>query len=90
MADEEAGNMLQPASREFAAAFEQRAAQWVSADCHRSQYGYPVRVGIQLALENRHRAVTFVTFACSGAEVGDGLFLDMQSREDILPACHSA
>ena len=83
MADEEQGRMLRPASDEFVAAFEQRGAQWVSLDCHRSQYGYPVRVAIALALENRHRAVTFVTLACSGAEVGEGLFLDMPAREDV-------
>jgi hypothetical protein len=83
MSDEDRGELLRPASREFLSAFEQRAAQWVSLDCHRSQYGYPFRTGIQLALENRHRAVTFVTLACSGAEVAEGLFLDMQSREDV-------
>lgn len=83
MADEEQGRLLRPASAEFVAAFEQRGAQWVSLDCHRSQYGYPVRVAIALALENRHRAVTFATFACSGAEVGEGLFLDMPVREDV-------
>ena len=36
---------------------------------------------MQLALENRHRAVTLVSLACSGAEVGDGLFLEMAARE---------
>lgn len=83
MADEERGEMLRAASPEFLAAFGQRAAKWVSADCHRSQYGYPFRVGIQLALENRHRAVTLVSLACSGAEIAEGLFFDMQAREDV-------
>ena len=27
-------------------------AQRLSADCHRSQYGYPFRVSLGLALEN--------------------------------------
>ena len=31
---------------EFQAAFDKGGAQWLSADCHRSQYGYPFRVGI--------------------------------------------
>ena len=57
------------------------AARWLSRDCHRSQYGYPFRVGIELALENRHRSVTLASFTCSGAEVADGLFLDMDPRE---------
>jgi hypothetical protein len=36
---------------------------------------------MQLALENRHRAVTFATFACSGAEIHHGLFGEMDARE---------
>jgi lysophospholipase L1-like esterase len=81
LADEEKQLYFKAGSREFRDSFEQRSARWFSADCHRSQYGYPFRVGIQLALENRHRAVTLVSLACSGAEVGPGLFLEMPSRE---------
>jgi hypothetical protein len=36
---------------------------------------------MQLALENRHRAVTFATFACSGAEIHHGLFGEMDAPE---------
>lgn len=79
--DEERDRIYQPASREFAQAFARRGARWVSADCHRSQYGYPFRVGLQLALENRRRAVTLVSLTCSGAEVAAGLFLDMDARD---------
>src|SRR5262245_5953250 len=68
-------------SPEFLAAFEKASARWLSRDCHRSQYGYPFRVAIELALENRHRAVTLASFTCSGAEVTEGLFLDMAARE---------
>ena len=81
LADEEKSLYFKSGSREFRESFEQRSARWFSADCHRSQYGYPFRVGIQLALENRHRAVTLVSLACSGAEVGAGLFLEMPARE---------
>src|SRR5262249_29153128 len=56
-------------------------AHWLSRDCHRSQYGYPFRVGIELALENRHRAITFASFSCSGAEVAYGLFLEQDARD---------
>jgi hypothetical protein len=79
--DEEKSILFRAGSPEFLAAFERRKAQWFSADCHRSQYGYPFRVGIELALENRHRAVTLVSLACSGAQVTEGLFLEMASRE---------
>jgi hypothetical protein len=81
--DEEKGTQYRLGSREFAEAFERRNAQWVSADCHRSQYGYPFRVAMELALENRHRAVTLVHLACSGAEVTAGLFLEKDAREQF-------
>jgi len=79
--DEDKDIIYKLTSREFLAAFEQGSARWLSADCHRSQYGYPFRVGLQLTLENRHRSVTLVSLACSGAEVTEGLFLGMKARE---------
>lgn len=81
MEDELAGRYNTLDSPAFQAAFDKAAAQWLSRDCHRSQYGYPFRVGIQLALENRHRAITFASFSCSGAEIAHGLFLEMDARE---------
>lgn len=81
MDDEAAGRFHKLSSREFAAAFEKASARWLSRDCHRSQYGYPFRVAIQLALENRHRAVTLASFTCSGAEVVEGLFAELGARE---------
>ncbi|RAI46098.1 hypothetical protein CH341_00600 [Rhodoplanes roseus] len=79
--DEEKGLVYRPTSPEFQAAFDKRGAQWLSADCHRSQYGYPFRVGIQLSLENRHRAVSFVSLACSGSDTVEGLFGPREPRE---------
>jgi hypothetical protein len=81
MSDEIAERFNKLSSPEFQAAFDKAAAQWLSRDCHRSQYGYPFRVGIELALENRHRSITFASFSCSGADVAHGLFLDMDARE---------
>src|SRR5262249_61175843 len=52
-----------------------------SADCHRSQYGYPFRVSLELALENRHRAVTLVSLACSGLDIVNGMFDTLDARE---------
>jgi lysophospholipase L1-like esterase len=78
--DEENGLIFRPNSAEFQQAFDKRGAQWLSADCHRSQYGYPFRVGLAMTLENRHRAVTLVSVACSGADV-TGLFMDHDARE---------
>jgi hypothetical protein len=79
--DEEHQLVYAPTSREFLHAFEDRSAQWLSADCHRSQYGYPFRVGIELTLENRHRAVSFVSLACSGSDIVEGLFQERDARE---------
>jgi hypothetical protein len=79
--DEERDLVYAPTSREFLHAFEDRSAQWLSADCHRSQYGYPFRVGIELTLENRHRAVSFVSLACSGSDTVEGLFQERDARE---------
>jgi hypothetical protein len=81
MDDEAAERFYPPGSGEFRAAFDKAAARWLSRDCHRSQYGYPFRVAIELALENRHRSVTLASLTCSGAEVTEGLFLDMEPRE---------
>jgi hypothetical protein len=81
--DEEKGLIFKLNSREFQEAFDRRSAQWLSADCHRSQYGYPFRVSIGLALENRHRAVTFVSLACSGADIVEGLFSERDPREQF-------
>jgi len=83
MEDEEKGLIFKLNSREFQDAFDRRQAQWLSPDCHRSQYGYPFRVSIGLALENRHRAVTFVSLACSGADIVEGLFAERDAREQI-------
>jgi hypothetical protein len=80
MEDEAKGLIYRPNSADFQAAFDKAGAQWLSADCHRSQYGYPFRVGLEMSLENRHRAVTLVSVACSGADV-TGLFMDHDARE---------
>ena len=83
MEDEERGLVYDPNSSEFLDAFEKARAQWLSPDCHRSQYGYPFRVSMGLALEDRHRAVTFVSLACSGADIVEGLFGPADARDEM-------
>ncbi len=63
--------------------FYAAAAQWISPDCHRSQYSYQFRVALQLAVESRHRAVTLIHLACSGADTKIGLFGEMSAREHL-------
>jgi len=82
--DEQNGQYYPLMSSQFRNAFEKSGPRWLSPDCHRSQYGYPFRVGLQLALEDPHRSVTLVSLACTGAEVTEGLFLDKKAREGAL------
>ncbi len=81
MEDEEKSLIYKPNSPEFEAAFNKAGPEWLSPDCHRSQYGYPFRVSLELALENRHRAVTLVSLACSGSDIVNGMFKPLDARE---------
>ncbi|MFN3868406.1 MAG: hypothetical protein ACK4MF_04995 [Hyphomicrobiaceae bacterium] len=56
-------------------------ARWLDQACHRSLYSHQLRAALQLAIEEPHRAVTFVGLACSGAEVTEGLFLRYKGNE---------
>jgi len=62
--------------------FTKARAFWVSPDCHRSQYSYQFRVALQLAMEDRKRAVTFIHLACTGAEITAGLFGTKPARDE--------
>jgi hypothetical protein len=81
MRDEETGAIYNYNTPQFTNAFWERSAAWLSPDCHRSQYAFPSRVAMQIVLEDRHRAVTFATFGCSGASVVSGLFEGLPARE---------
>ena len=56
-------------------------ARWLDQACHRSLYSYQLRAALQLAVEDPHRAVTFVGVSCSGSEVVPGLFLRYKGNE---------
>jgi hypothetical protein len=62
-------------------AFMAGNARWLDQACHRSLYSHQMRAALQLALENPHRAVTFIGLACSGADVATGLFLRYTGNE---------
>lgn len=62
-------------------AFIDNNARWTDQACHRSLYSYQLRAALQIAIESPHRAVTFVGYACSGAEIIDGLFLRYKGNE---------
>jgi hypothetical protein len=61
--------------------FNEKRARWWDRECHRSLYSHQVRTALQLAIENPQRAVTFVSFACAGSEILEGVLLRGQVRE---------
>mgnify|MGYP001231038279 CR=1 FL=1 len=62
-------------------AFIDANPRWLDQACHRSLYSHQLRTALQLAVESPQRAVTFVSFACSGAEIVRGLFLRYRGHE---------
>ncbi len=62
-------------------AFIKNNARWIDQACHRSLYSHQLRAALQLAIEDPHRAVTFIGYACSGAEIVDGLFRRYKGHE---------
>ncbi|MCO5066209.1 MAG: hypothetical protein M9924_17590 [Rhizobiaceae bacterium] len=61
-------------------------ANWLDRKCHRSAYSYHLRTALQIALADpKHSAVTFLGYACSGAEVAEGLLLPFKGAEGIDP-----
>jgi lysophospholipase L1-like esterase len=71
------GEWKQIGDRKFIA----EGARWHDQACHRSLYSHQLRAALQLAVEDAHRAVTFIGFACSGAETTFGLFLAYRGNE---------
>ena len=62
-------------------AFIRENPRWLDQACHRSLYSEQMRAALQLAVEDPHRAVTFVGVSCAGAEVTYGLFLRYKGSE---------
>ncbi|MEO1719543.1 MAG: hypothetical protein AAFR23_04845 [Pseudomonadota bacterium] len=61
--------------------FQRGNAKWLDQACHRSLYSHQLRAALQLAIEQPHRAITFLHLACSGAEITRGLFLRYKGHE---------
>lgn len=56
-------------------------ASWWDRRCHRSLISGPALAAYRLAKQDIHQSVTFVSFACSGAEIYDGLLTQYEGRE---------
>jgi hypothetical protein len=61
--------------------FIEENPRWSDQACHRSLYSHQLRAALQLAIEDPHRAVTYVGVGCSGSEVTFGLFLRYTGNE---------
>lgn len=62
------------------------AARWLDRRCHRSVYSYQTRVALQLAIApgkdgKHHHAVTYLHYACSGAEITEDMLFGWEGRE---------
>jgi hypothetical protein len=55
------------------------SADWWSVECHRSLFSPQVIAAMKIASDDRHRSVTFLSYACAGAAVLDGLLTPQQS-----------
>ncbi|MCC6779337.1 MAG: hypothetical protein IT537_22380 [Hyphomicrobiales bacterium] len=73
-----------------AADWARQSARWMSGPCHRSLYSYQVRTALELAVENRHVAVTFIPLGCSGATVTQGFLGPLRARECPSPGTGAA
>jgi hypothetical protein len=62
-------------------------AKWLDPDCHRSFFSYQTFTALRLAAENPHRLVTFLHYACSGAEVFDGLVAPQYRPPGMTSSC---
>lgn len=64
--------------------FADGAAQWLHRPCHRSLYSAHARFALHLALSDdaQQTSVTFLSPACTGAEIEDGLFVPRAGRDD--------
>jgi len=59
-------------------------ALWIDRRCHRSVYSWQARTALAVALTGpQHRSVTYVSYACSGAQVLPGLLYSWAGRETI-------
>lgn len=64
--------------------YKNAPAGWLDRKCHRSAYSYHVRTALQIALADaKHSAVTFLGYACSGAELTEGFLLPYVGAEGV-------
>lgn len=53
--------------------FVRSSAAWWDEACHRSLLSWPALAALRSAIENTKEVIQFASFACSGAEIGNGI-----------------
>ena len=66
------------------------AAHWQLDQCHRSLYSNQLKAALGLALEQKHLAVTFLGYSCTGAGIDDGLLGFWAGRDDVVGKYYDA
>ncbi|MCA9269662.1 MAG: hypothetical protein KDA41_14375 [Planctomycetales bacterium] len=81
---------LRPGASETRIGAPYAAAIWLSAQCHRSLYSQQTKAALTIALEQKHRAVNFLGYGCTGAAVDAGLLGYWAARDDVRDAYYDA
>ncbi len=79
--DVEPGGALVPESADPYDSTPRRPANWWDQRCHRSLNAGPAQAAMELARRNRDAQIIFVSFACSGAEIFEGVLGPYDGRE---------
>lgn len=58
-------------------------ALWLNQQCHRSLYSHQLKAALAVALEAPHVTVTYLGYACTGAEVPEGILGYWKARDDV-------
>lgn len=61
-----------------------RKARWIDERCHRSAFAGPAQAALNIERADPHTSVTFISFACSGAELNAGLISGQQKGSRLL------
>lgn len=57
---------------------------WFNGQCHRSLYSHQLKAALQVALENRRALVKYFAYACTGAEIYEGVLGYWGARSDAV------
>jgi hypothetical protein len=67
------GNPDQPQRFDFTGLFVEKGPEWEDKNCHRSANAGPAQAALEIERSDPHTSVTFLSYACSGATITQGL-----------------